>query len=125
VAKGRKIEDESDARRCLAAAKASGGAQREWAHQHGVDARSLHMWRVILARRGSVPTRSRRRSTRTEKAAKGLVELVPTSYASSATCRTTGTPARYMLDVDGARLEFGDDFSAATLLRVLEALRSC
>ena len=127
MAKRRKIEDEVEARRCLMAAKASGVAQREWAHEHGVDARSLHMWRVILARRGSWPTRARRLSTTatTTRAAKGLVELVPASRGSAAALGTTGKPARYVLDVDGARLEFGDDFSAATVLRVLEVLRSC
>jgi hypothetical protein len=30
-----------------------------------------------------------------------------------------------VLDIGGARLEFGDDVSVATLRRVLEALRSC
>jgi hypothetical protein len=39
---------------------------------------------------------------------------------SAATCS-----GRYALVVGGARVEFGDDASAATLRRVLEALRSC
>jgi hypothetical protein len=30
-----------------------------------------------------------------------------------------------VLEVAGARVEFGDDVSVATLVRVLEALRSC
>jgi hypothetical protein len=32
---------------------------------------------------------------------------------------------RYILEVGGARVEFGDDVSVATLRRVLEALRAC
>jgi len=124
VSQGRKIEDEAEARRCLTAAEASGVVHREWAREQGIDARSLNMWRVILARSGSAPTRRRRRcrSTPPAVATTHLVELVPTSDASAA---GSGKPARYVLDVDGARIEFGDDFSAPTLRRVLEALRSC
>jgi hypothetical protein len=50
-----------------------------------------------------------------------LVELVP---AAPPAAQTAGN-ARYVLDIGGARLEFGDDVSVATLRRVLEALRSC
>jgi hypothetical protein len=51
--------------------------------------------------------------------AHALVELVP-----AATVVAPGL-GRYALVVGGARVEFGDDFSVATLRRVLEALRSC
>jgi hypothetical protein len=122
VAQGRKIEDELEARHCLSAAEASGLAHRAWAREQGIDARSLNMWRVILARSGSTPTQRRRRSKRAEVAATQLVELVPASDASAA---GSGKPARYVLNVDGARVEFGDDFSAPTLRRVLEVLRAC
>jgi hypothetical protein len=37
----------------------------------------------------------------------------------------TGGRGRYVLEVAGARIEFGDDVSIATLRRVLEAVRSC
>jgi hypothetical protein len=50
-----------------------------------------------------------------------LVELVP---AAPPAAQTAGN-ARYVLDIGGARLEFGDDVSVATLRRVLEVLRSC
>jgi hypothetical protein len=122
LAQGRKIEGELDARHCLTAAEASGLAHREWAREQGIDARSLNMWRVILARGGSTPTHRRRRPKPRVVAATQLVELVPASGASAA---SSGRPGRYVLDVDGARVEFGDDFSAPTLRRVLEALRSC
>lgn len=124
MAKGRKIEGALEARRCLSAVASSGATPREWAHKHGIDARSLNMWRVIFAR-NSPTTMRRRRAPTTAVARKGLVELVPPSHARATTTGTNWTPARYVLEVDGARLEFGDDVSAATLRRVLEALRSC
>jgi hypothetical protein len=50
-----------------------------------------------------------------------LVELVP-----AATSVVQGAGAgRYVLEIGGARLVFGDDASVATLRRVLEALRPC
>jgi hypothetical protein len=119
VAVGRKIEDELDARRCLLAASREGLSAGEWARAHGIDGRSLHAWQMNLERRG--PTASpRRRKSRTSTATRALVELVPA--ASSVTIAGGG---RYVLEVAGARVEFGDDASVATLRRVLEALRSC
>jgi hypothetical protein len=48
---GRNVVDASDAQFCLAAAPAAAGLSgRDWAHQNGVDARSLHVWRMILGR---------------------------------------------------------------------------
>lgn len=120
MAQGRKIESDVEARACLSAAEASGLAPREWAREQGIDARSLNMWRVILARSGS--TRVRRRRRRTAVASTALVELIPTAPARAVDCSKA---TRYVLEVDGARVEFGDDFSAPTLRRVLEALRSC
>ena len=37
----RKIRDEADALACLNAVEASGVARAVWAHQHGIDARSM------------------------------------------------------------------------------------
>jgi len=48
------------------------------------------------------------------------VELVPARLPVGA-----GGGGRYVLEVAGARVEFGDDLSVATLRRVLEALRPC
>jgi hypothetical protein len=45
---GRSVVDASDAQFCLAAAAGLSG--RDWAQQNGVDARSLHVWRMILGR---------------------------------------------------------------------------
>ena len=125
MSKGRKIGGEIEARRSLRAAEAAGLEPREWAHEHGVDARSLNMWRVILRRTASKGARPLRQSTRVPSAATGLVELVPTSPARVVRPLATVAPARYVLDVGGARIEFGDDFATPTLRRVIEVLRSC
>jgi transposase-like protein len=111
----RKIDDEEDARRCLAAAGRSGLTPRDWARENGVDARSLNTWRINLGRRRAVGE--------LQPAALTLVELVPRRATASEQARSFG--ARYVLELGGARLEFGDDVSAATLRRVVEVLRSC
>jgi len=117
---GRKIEDEREAVRLLRAAERSGLSAGEWARAHGVDGRSLHAWQMNISRRG-VPGPIRRRKTlpKSSPAAHALVELVP-GVASAA----PGS-GRYALVVGGARVEFGDDVSVATLRRVFEVLRSC
>lgn len=126
----RKIEDESEARRCLLAVEAEGGDLRGWARAHGVDGRSLHAWRVNFARWGNghpLPRRPlRRREVRKEQAgtSTGLVELVPAGPLRKALSSSPGT-SRYALEVGGARVEFGDDFSEPTLRRVVGMLRSC
>ena len=67
-------------------------------------------------RRGSGAQRGRRKAKTAPPRA--LVELVSASPK-------VAVGGRYVLEVGGARVEFGDDASAATLRRVLEALRSC
>lgn len=114
MAAGRRIQDEKEAQRFVAAAKRSGLSTGAWARGRGIDGRSLRAWALNLARRkpGDEP-RPRKRAT-----ARGLVELVPVTEEISAVGR-----ARYVLEVSGARLEFGDDAAVTTLRRVLEALR--
>ena len=46
MASARKIEDETEARRCLRAAKLAGYSAGEWARAHGIDGRSLNSWKV-------------------------------------------------------------------------------
>lgn len=109
----RKVDDEIEARRCLAAAKAARQSAGEWARAHGIDGRSLNAWRVNLSRRESssqAPPVSRRRATR-------LVELVPSPIASPV--------ARYIVRVGNASLEFGAQFDDVTLRRAIAVLRSC
>ena len=119
MASARKIDDESEARRCLRAAKLAGRSAGEWARAHGIDGRSLNAWKVNLARRGTTAA-PRRSKPKAPPPGRGLVELV--AAGSSAKVAAGG---RYVLEVAGARVEFGDDCSVATLRRVLEALRSC
>ena len=115
---GRKIEDEREAVRCLRAAEREGVSAGEWARAHGVDGRSLRAWQMNIGRRGST-VRRRKVRPKPVPTAHALVELVP---GPAPTARGAG---RYVLEVGGARFEFGDDVSVATLRRVLEALRSC
>lgn len=108
---GRKIRDEQDARRCLAAARSSTGGLGAWARAHGIDGRSLHTWRVNLERRGVL--------RRTPGGGPRLVELISTATAPSSAA------ARYRLCVGGVALEVGDDFNEASLRRLLGVLKSC
>jgi hypothetical protein len=62
----------------------------------------------------------RRRKLKRARTAHDLVELVPSATGIAVVGR-----GRYVLEVGGARVEFGDDVSVTTLRRVLEAVRSC
>lgn len=104
---GRRVRNEADARACLASERAAGGDSTGWARAHGLDGRSLNAWRLNLGRRSK--SSGRRAVTRSP-----LVELVPAPAAKS--------EARYVLEIGGARLEFGDAFSVDTLRRVLQVL---
>jgi hypothetical protein len=121
----RKITDEREARRCLAAARRAGERAGAWARAHGIDGRSLNAWRVNLARRGasSTTTRTARRPPAAvivqPRRRAALVELVPAPRPSAS------APARYVVHVGEVRVEVGDDFAAATLRRILEVLRAC
>ncbi len=125
MASARKITDETEARRCLRAAQLAGLSAGEWARARGIDGRSLNAWRMNLAGRAAPRTSAPRRSrpTPTRPAALALVELVLAPAPASA--KEVGDGSRYVLEVAGARLEFDDHCSVATLRRVLEALRSC
>ena len=119
MANRRKIENEAEARRCLLAAKRRGLSAGQWARGHGIDGRSLNAWRVNIERRGDTG-RSRKRAGKAPAAKRTLVEIVPASRALN-----VAGGGRYVLEVAGARVEFGDDVSVVTLRRVLEAVRSC
>lgn len=114
---GQRVESEFQARRYLRRVVAEGGDVGGWAREHGIDGRSLNAWRMNLARREgtAAPSQEPRRS-RGSRA--GLVELIPATPPRS-------TSGRYVLEVGGARIELGDDFSEATLRRLVEVLRSC
>ena len=129
MAAGRKIEDEHEARVCLKAAK--GENLGRWARAHGIDGRSLNAWRINLEARAKSTSR---RPPRTKaalakaalaKAAPGkstsLVELVPRSRVEL----VVPTSARYVVRIEGAELEVGNDFDAETVARLVRVLRSC
>lgn len=100
----RKIHDEDDARRCLAAWRASGDPLGSWARQHDIDGRSLHCWKLNL---GRAPRSA------------AVLELVPVKSAPAA------APARYTVRVDGVEVEVGDDFREETLHRLLRVVAAC
>ena len=99
----RKIRDRQDALACLKALDASGMTLTPWARAHGVDARSLHCWRLNLE--------ARRDTSR-------IVELVPESPPPR-------PPARYILRVDDVEFEVDDPFHEETLARLLDLVAPC
>jgi transposase-like protein len=105
---GRRIFNEQDARRCLAAAKASQASLAEWSRAHGVDGRSLNLWRVNLERRGG---------PRPSGALK-VVELVPVPSPS-------GTRGPFRLHIRGVELEVSAEFDEEALRRLVGVLKSC
>jgi len=113
----RRIEGELEARRCLSRVEAEDAQIGAWARAHGIDGRSLNMWRVNLARRGTKPNAPRGRQLRSPVPSAGVVELVPMAIPSTA--------VRYVLEIGSARLEIGDDFSEPTLRRLIGVLRTC
>ena len=115
---GRKIIDKAEARRFLAAARRKGQSTGEWVKGRGIDGRSLQAWKMTFEREGATGA-PRPRRARPRSPPKALVELVPT--VASVPTRA----AKYAIEHDGVRLEFGDDVVDDTLRRVLLVLRSC
>jgi hypothetical protein len=111
---GRKIRNERDARRCLAAARAAGLSRSEWARQQGIDGRSLFGWSKKLER--SDKFRGTKKKRRKRKNRSGLVELVP--GASSA-------GSRYVVRCGQLTVEVDDRFDEATLARLLKVIVAC
>ncbi len=105
---GRKVFNEQDARRCLTAVKASSQELGAWAREHGVDGRSLNLWRVNLERRG---VRLR--------AGPKLLELVVAPQP------VVGPRAPFVLRIGGVGLEVCDHFDEASLRRLVGVLKSC
>ena len=121
MAKARRIEEELEARRCLRAVVASGRPLAEWAREHGIDGRSLNAWRVNLGRREAKAAKAPPAKAQVRLARSGLVELVPTPRSATA----PNGAGHYVLEVDGARVEFGDGFQDETLRRIVTVLRTC
>lgn len=107
---GRKVFNEQDARRCLSAVKASRCELGAWAREHGVDGRSLNLWRVNLERRGVLRVRAM---------APKVVELVV------AASDVVGPRAPFVLRIGGVELEVNERFDEASLRRLVGVLKSC
>lgn len=107
MAKKRKIRDQEDARRCLAAARAAGQGRSEWARQHGVDGRSLYGWEKKLEPDGAEPQAKRR----------GLVELIPDARRPVA--------RRFVVRCGRLAVEVDDHFDEAALGRLLRVVATC
>ena len=108
---GRKIRDQFEARSALFEAEASGLTRVEWARHAGVDARSLNMWRLSLAKGAAPPD---------EAPALRLVELV----SGPAPATSASTP-RYTVHCGELSVEVDERFEDSTLLRLLQVVASC
>ena len=112
----RKVRDEVEARALLRRVVASRLPLASWARVHGIDARSLNLWRVNLERRAI--DRTRAPGTATPR----FIELV----ASSAAAPKAASPgARYAVIVGDVRVELDDAFREDTLARLVATLRAC
>ena len=105
---GRKVFNEQDARRCLAAVMKSRVDLGTWARAHGVDGRSLNLWRANLERRGAVRVRA---------APPKMVEVVVATQS--------GPRAPFVLRIGGVELEVGAFFDEGALRRLVGLLKSC
>lgn len=106
MAKRRKLRNEQDAKRCVAARKASGLSRREWAKQHGVDGRTLYAWEKKF---DSAPPEQRGTLA-------GLVELLPASPAQE---------SRYVVQCGRFAVEVDEHFDEETLGRLLKVVSAC
>ncbi len=103
----RKVANRDEAVRLLNQAATSGLERAVWARQNGINARSLNLWRVHLAREDAARLPPALR----------LVELV----AAPAAPKTVGVRVRcgaLVVEVDA-------DFDEATLGRILAAVVRC
>ncbi len=105
VHKPRKIRDATDAARCLAHVEDSGLSLRDWAHDHGVDARSLNMWRVIRERSRRAPEPLR------------LVELLSAAPVVP--------EAVYRIRFDDLVVELVGNFDEAAVTKLIRSVRAC
>lgn len=103
------LPTEADARRCLAAADASGLSLYAWCRENRVPESTLSRWRKRLSSAQS-PTR--------------LVEVVVRPTTDQVAVQVTRL-ARYAVAVNDVTITVGDDFADATLGRLLALARAC
>jgi hypothetical protein len=104
----RKVPDAETAQAWLAAVQQSGLTPVEWCAEAGVDARSLHCWRLTLARRSA-------------EGAPQFVEVVPRSERVTIPTATAGL----RVHVRDVVVEVATGFDADTLAEVLRVVRAC
>lgn len=102
-----KVPNAETAEAWLAAAQQSGLTRVEWCAAAGVDARSLQMWRLVLARRAARP-------------AVQFVEIV----ARPGTGVPTPPPA-LRVELRDVVIEVVPGFDADSLAEVLRVVRAC
>ena len=109
----RKIKSADEARSCLAAATASGLPRSAWARSHGINARSLNAWRMLLRPLGG-PEGLR------------VVELVPNLRVGTRCMpakSSAGAPAAiYRVCCGPFEVEAPSDFDEPTLTRLLRVV---
>ncbi len=97
----RKIKNRRDAERCLSEAVVAAKTPTEWARDNGVDARSLHCWRLAIeGRRAPTPLR--------------LVELLG----------ATSPPPSYTVRCGTFEVDAPQDFDEVVLGRLLRVVAS-
>jgi transposase len=89
----------------LANWRESGLSKQEYCRQQGVSKSALGWWRTKLTRQTS-----------------GEVRLVPVPFLKSAICRNRISADLTLVLGNHYRIEVGDDFHAATLVRLLKTL---
>jgi hypothetical protein len=106
MGRGRRIRDAAEAGACLDAVAASGLTRTQWAHQNGIDGRSMQGWWMVLEskRRKRPPAELR------------LVELVPPESVGIVT---------YTVRYGALSVEVDDRFDAQVLRRLLSVVVSC
>jgi hypothetical protein len=102
----RMVRDAEEARARLAQVAPSGTERAAWAREHGISARSLNMWRLILEQRAQRP-----------RPAVHLVELVPTHRPHP--------HARYVVRAGPWEVEVDEHVDAVVLRRILDAVAPC
>ncbi|MCB9508468.1 MAG: hypothetical protein H6697_12500, partial [Myxococcales bacterium] len=107
-APARKIRDADDADACLAALHASGLPLKAWANAHGIDGRSLNMWRLNRQRTTVAPPAS---------TPFRLVELLPVERPEPV--------ADFRVHIDDLVVCVPAGFDADALGRLVAVLRRC
>ena len=104
------LPTEADARRCLAAAAASGTSLYAWCRANDVPSSTLYRWqhRLGVARD---PVR--------------LIEVIARPEPARAPTPVSVSAAHYVVSVKDVTITVSDDFADATLARLLAVARAC